>query len=116
MRFRSSLIFSLLSLSACSVYQSEGRKFLEKQAFEYAGVQAHLVSCQNVQSTDGLTLIHSEPRAEIFSSAINPLAMRVVPLGDRPYSCDYGFTSTDEMAAQFSPAIGLTLHNLQQAK
>ncbi len=116
MKFRSSFLVLLLSLSACSVYQSEGRKFLEKQAYEFAGVQANLLSCQKVQATDGLTRIHGEARANIYSSSSQPLVMRVVPLGDRPYSCDYGFTTADEMSSKFSPAIGLTLHNLNEAK
>lgn len=117
MKFRFSLtILSIAALAACSVYQSEGRKFLEKQAFEYAGVEAqpNLKGCAAYSSSQGLTEIHSDARAVVLQSA--PLEIRVVPQVDAtgkpvqsPYSCDYGFTTPEEQNSKLDPAIELSL-------
>jgi hypothetical protein len=114
MKFHFSLALLLLPLCACSLYQSEGRKFLEKQAFEYAGVsaQANLLSCQSSAANDRFRLIRTETRALVYAHPEKPLQIRVVPLVDRRYDCDYGFTTDEELDAKVSSAIELTLQHL----
>lgn len=115
MKFLFSFLILSGMLSACSIYQSDGRKFLEKQAFEYAGVQAqeNLLGCRQAPGVHGFNLFHSEARALIFRSEMKPLEIRVVPLGHRPYGCDYGFANEEELNADLTPAIELTLRQLQ---
>jgi hypothetical protein len=115
MRFLFSLTASTVILSACSIYQSDGRKFLEKRAYEYAGVEGFREQCQEPAETANLAVIGGDSRAQVFAleaSETAPNRMRVVVLGDRPYGCDYGFTNPDEMTSKIPPAIELTVDRL----
>lgn len=112
MKFLFSLSILICGLCACSAYQSEGRKFLEKQAYEYAGVQSHLVSCQNTNSIAGANLVFSEQRASVYSTDGQPLAIRVVPSTGPAFSCDYGFANGDELTHKLTGAIEYTLHQM----
>jgi len=114
-------LFSFLAISslisACSVYQSDGRKFLEKQAYEYAGVEAHLMGCQASAGATGTKLIQADGRAEIYSLDDQPLQIRVIPVEmekPRAFSCDYGFTTTDELNSKLTGAIEYTLHQMSK--
>lgn len=113
MRFLFSLAAIALTLSACSIYRSDGRKFLEKRAYEYSGVEAYREYCAGTAETTGLNVIGGDSRAQLYALAPTTESsnrMRVVPLGDRPYSCDYGFTTPEQMTSLMDPAIGLTVH------
>jgi hypothetical protein len=125
MKFLFSLIFSILFLSACSVYRSEGRKFLEKRAYEYSGVEAYREQCTTPAHTAGLTQIHSSNQAQVFAlepSAKSQSRIRVAtptagqsPDGTFPYGCDYGFTDQQELTSKMAPAIEQTVDLLNSS-
>lgn len=83
---------------------------MEKEAFEYSGASAYLLSCPgSVQlGTDNLEVAFSDTRANVFrlDKAEN---VRVVTAGETPYACDYGFTTAADLNAQMQSAIELTV-------
>lgn len=113
MRFLSksaTILLALLgSISACSLYQSEGRKFLEKEAFEYSGAQAYLSSCPGYDvAVADLTLVERTSTAQIFQLPTES-NVRIVTNSENPYACDYGFATPQERDAILNSAIELTL-------
>ncbi|NJL26295.1 MAG: hypothetical protein HC902_14865, partial [Calothrix sp. SM1_5_4] len=90
-----------LLLGACSIYQSEGRKFLEKQAYEFAGktAQANLLGCQShtVVGSDWAHMSDS-PLAQVYVSESESFELRVFPVeAEDGFACDYRFSSAQEM-------------------
>ncbi len=106
---RTAVFISSLFLGACSVYQSDGRKFLEKEAFEYSGAQAYLLKCPGAEAdVRDLELTHSDSRAQVFRFK-NSQNIRVLTHQQPAYACDYGFANALEVAALQEPAIELTI-------
>lgn len=112
MKFLSKLIFLLSFTSACSLYQSDGRKFLEKRAFEYSGAsaQANLLSCQEGAYRANEPELYRDNRVVVVQPVTAPLELQISTLGERPYSCNYGFTTTQELNDKVTAAIDLTLN------
>ncbi|MBX3022400.1 MAG: hypothetical protein KF799_12070 [Bdellovibrionales bacterium] len=103
---------TVVGLGACSLYQSPGRKFLEKQAFEYAGVkaQAYQMACEQGATLKGWAPFSQSTQAHVFTHETNEFQIRVVTAGDPlPFSCDYQFASAQEMYERVGDAIDLTL-------
>lgn len=107
----------LLTLTGCSLYQSPGRKFLENQAFEFSGAsaKAHLQACQQDATTTGWIEFSTNVRAHVFSKDSGAYELRVIPadatvLSMQPYSCDYKFSSAQEMFEKASAAEAYTLN------
>lgn len=110
MRHFSILIF--LTLAGCSLYQSESRKFLEKQAFEYAGVaaQANLVGCPGDLQDAEWNLSEETDEARVYLNDLQDFEMQVIPNhGDTTFKCVYRFSSAQEMVEKTQAAIDLTL-------
>lgn len=111
-KFLSSLIFSTLLLTACSIYRSDGRKFLEERAYEYSGASAYaaLRSCQPTAEEQGTTLISESTlsRAVRVEGGDTP-SLRIIPRSGRPFSCDYGFTNDADLGPLIPEAEALTL-------
>jgi hypothetical protein len=109
-----------VSLSACSIYQSDGRKFLEKQAYEFAGVDAqqNLLGCQSGSDSSAgqWTQLSHTQLARVFVHETDDFELRVVPItsDDSAFSCDYGFTSAQEMFEKTPAAVDLTILRLAQ--
>jgi hypothetical protein len=108
--------FSILILSSfaigCSLYQSESRKFLEKQAFEYAGVaaQENLVGCPGDIADAEWTLSEDTEDARLYLNDAQEFEMQVIPnRGDTTFKCVYRFASAQEMVEKTQAAIDLTL-------
>jgi hypothetical protein len=104
------------SLCACSVYESEGRKFLEQQGLQFAGVaaQANLLSCSHDAPTSAWVLLEKTEKAQAYARESETYDLRVVPATDSTYSCYYRFSSAQEMYEKTPDAIDLTIHRLSQ--
>jgi hypothetical protein len=111
MKFPSKVIFLLPFLCACSLYQSDGRKFLEQRAFEYSGAsaQANLLNCSEGTFSAGEPELYRDERVVAVNPKSTPLELYVSTLSDRPYVCNYGFTTEQELTGKLSSAIELTL-------
>lgn len=106
------LILTALGLAACSLYQSPGRKFLEKQAYEFAGVsaEAHLTGCQYVPFEREWVELNNTPLARIYTHETAEFQLRVFPLlAAHGFSCDFQFTSAQEMFEKMDAAVDLTI-------
>ncbi len=101
-------------LSGCSIYQSEARKFLEKQALSYSRVSAaNLMGCGHEPLTEEWLKTSEDERVEIFASDSRDFSLRVVPRGENgSYSCTYVFSSVQEMMERTDSAIDLTLDQM----
>lgn len=105
------LAYAVLTLGTgigCSAYQSEARKFLESQAYEYAGVNAssYLLDCQNSWSdTEGRDSDMELNETKIYW--MSPSSVRV-SLIEQPYSCDYDFQIPERAQAGLESAADLT--------
>ena len=99
--------------SACSLYQSDGRKFLEKQAFEFAEASANLQSCGKEKMGDEWLKISDSEQAQVYSSENSEFELRVVPLhsGD-PFHCTFHFASVQEMVERTDSAVEITLEQM----
>jgi hypothetical protein len=99
----------------CSLYQSEGRKYLEKRAFEYAQstALAHSQGCGYNQSgnPDGQWVVIQEtPQAVVKASETENYQVHVESkLEPAGFSCQYQFDSAQEMYETSKAAIDLTL-------
>lgn len=118
------LLISVSLLTGCSVYQSDGRKFLEKQAFEFAGVNAaaNVTNCGyasseviNQTSEAKLwTLSEKGENTETYVSESTEFAMKVLTTGESPsYGCDFQFSSAQEMIEKSKDAAELTRLNYE---
>ena len=95
MKFLGALI-SVLLLTGCSIYESQGRKFLESQALEYAGVSAqdNLQSCDHEQTAAPWVLLQRDENAEVLALDGAGYEMRVVPNEDPTFACQFRFVSS----------------------
>ncbi|MGE0528797.1 MAG: hypothetical protein AB7G93_14745 [Bdellovibrionales bacterium] len=107
------LIFSIWVTSACSLYQSEGRKFLEKEAFEFAGAaaQAHLTGCDSSPMGPHWILLQSTSLAQVYANEGDGFQLGVLPLSEDEslFNCRFQFESAQEMYEQTAAAIDLTI-------
>lgn len=99
-------IFVLISTTGCSVYQSDSRKFLEKQALEYAGVAAYLEACNSPTNGDWILTNVTDDGYSIFTDETKEFRVQVSSL--KNYSCSFKFSSAQEMIEQTDSAIELT--------
>ncbi len=99
----------MLSFAACSLYQSDSRKFLEKQAFEYDAASAYLVSCPIEPIASEWEVSAETESAKIFENQKIDFAIRILPSQQEgQFSCIYRFTSAQEMIEKMDAAIELT--------
>jgi len=106
-----------LGLGACSLYQSDSRKFLEKQAIEFAGsaAQANLVDCPEGQLEESWQLKEETPKAGLYTHDLSTFELRVVPMEQSPlqqFSCVYRFASDEELTEKTQAAVELTVFYL----
>jgi hypothetical protein len=117
-------MFSSLSIG-CSVYQSSDRKFLEKQAFQYAGVgamaQDDLIDCPNgsagIDETWEMTeqtelaqvwVPRSTPGFEATPADFSRLRV-LYQAEDRIMNCYFEFNDQDERTIDQNAAVELTI-------
>jgi hypothetical protein len=103
-----------LGLSGCSLYQSDGRKFLEKQALQFSrAAAANLQSCGAGALSEEWLKTSEDERVEVYASDARDFALRVVPrTSDGVYSCTYQFESVQEMIERTDSAGDLTLEQM----
>ena len=106
------LIISISLLTGCSLYESQGRKFLESQAIEFASsaAYANLLNCDTAPSTTAWILFEKNDRAELFTTDNESFELRVTPVLRKQFSCYFRFGSAQEMYEKSSAATELTLH------
>jgi hypothetical protein len=109
-------IASLVTITSCSVYRSDGRKFLESGLSTVGvSVQSNWIGCDRLpdvvpgmweafESTEQVNVLKGE--GELFD-------MRVIPWRDSDFHCDYRFTSAEEMYKKTEAAIAHTLEQFQ---
>lgn len=112
------LIFICALSCSCSLYRSDARKFLEKQAFEFAGValQANLLGCPSEIENADWTLATETQDASIYVNTRSAHEMQVI-VGptDAAYSCTFRFSSEQEMVEKTEDAVKLTIYNMGQS-
>lgn len=97
------------TMSACSIYESDGRKYLEQHAYQFAGVsaQANLLGCQlQSQSTDWVEQSQT-PNARILEN--DGFELRIEPKANPEYGCEFRFSSAQELVEKTNAAIEYTL-------
>ena len=108
------LVCSLAAVTGCSLYESDGRKFLESNAFGYAGVgaQANLQGCNRPENQTNWVLMSQDDRAELYSAESETYQMRVALKDNSNFNCDFSFKSAREMFDKTNEAEDLTVHQL----
>jgi hypothetical protein len=103
-------------LGACSVYESGGRKTLEKQAFEIAGVgaQENLTACGYTPAKAGhWMLIQTTDEAKLYAREADTYELRVTAKSTGPnIACLFHFSSAQELYQRSQSALELTLLHL----
>ncbi|MGE4132438.1 MAG: hypothetical protein AB7F86_12420 [Bdellovibrionales bacterium] len=110
MKYLFSLV-AFMTLSACSVYQSEGRKFLEKQAFEYTGASAYLQGCSSGKVASG-ALISSSATTLSYQASEPAFHLSVFSRAQTDFACDFQFSSQSELEELAPAAVELTFLHL----
>ena len=87
----------------CSLYRSDGREQLEKNALHLAA-QANLTGCSEELGQTDWPLSSSTEDAEVYTLDVDML----VKLKESSFGCTYTFTSTEEMNSKTESAIALT--------
>jgi hypothetical protein len=109
------LIAAAFTVCACSLYQSPGRKFLEKQVFTFSGTSAHFVGFQNSAPLEGWILLSRTPLAQVYGHETGDFETRVVPVeSDGQFSCDFTFTSAQEMFELMPSSVEMCVSELHQ--
>jgi len=107
------LFLALLISTGCSVYQSDGRKFLEKQVADFSGVSAqqNLFSCEDASTstTDQWIVWRQESNSELYRNPSDPQLLRVMVMP--AHTCDFRFLSDEELNQKIPSAIEITWHN-----
>ena len=116
MTLRGIFILALsIGFSGCSLYQSDGRKTLEKNAIGLATAQAYMTGCEWSLPAAEYLRVSSNDDAAVYASEREDFSMAVVP-ADAPYSCNYRFTSAQEMIELTDSAIEVTLQSYSMAQ
>jgi len=103
----------ILSTSACSLYQSDGRKFLEKQALQFSAAAANLQGCVQEKLSADWIKIYTDNDADVYSSDNQEFALRIVPRHTKAaFYCTFHFSSVQEMVERTDAAIDLTLEQM----
>lgn len=98
--------------AACSIYQSDGRKFLEKHALQFAAT-ANLQSCGGEPLGEEWVEVSSSPTADVFSNEKQDFTLRIVAHGGPEiFHCTYQFASVQEMIERTDSAVELTLERM----
>ncbi len=109
-------MFALLALScgACSIYQSDGRKFLEKQALQFArSASVNQQGCGSEVMGEEWMKTSKTDVAEVYSNDALDFTLRVVPLNaDGSFHCTFQFASVQEMMEKTESAVDLTLEQM----
>ena len=106
-------LVSSLALSACSAFQNASRKYLEKQAYDFAGLKLHekLIGCAAPSDASSWREAKPDPRAQVRTrEADDAYELRVEPTthaGD--LACDYAFTTDEERSSVTDAAIAYAL-------
>lgn len=111
------LLLLLPLLSACSLYRSEGRKTLEGDLSAIGvTISSYVQTCDftNAQLIDGQLLKKSD-LALTYALNSEEFQMRVVPLADDSFHCDYKFPNAKLMFEQTDAAVDYTLDRLDAA-
>lgn len=130
LKFRLTSIFTLIAcsilFSGCSVYQSDGRKYLEKQAFERAASASLLNAWQgcnrdqsdqsavtevhsqneNSQIEEGWTTLGEGPTYVATVSESDDFRLRIRTYSD--FHCDFQFESAQALIESTPSAVELT--------
>jgi hypothetical protein len=100
-------------ISGCSIYESDGRKFLEDNA-----IQLHdgTLSSSNVKgwgptdSTTAWVSLEKTPQAEALVNEGSGFELQVTPLAQSQSSCFFQFSSEQERNEKLAAAIDYSLH------
>jgi hypothetical protein len=106
---------AFVSLAACSIYESSGRKQLESNAFKLAGLNLTAEGCATkVVHTN--EVLHSEDlQTRIYEKASNPFEIRIAVKSPSEISCSFSFQDESELNRQLPVAIALTINESQKA-
>ena len=99
------------SLTACSLYQSKGRKFLEDSAYEFAKVSAYAVSCGQAEfSNDWQELKRTDQTVAYELLESDSVHLQITNLTSSR-SCAFTFNSEKQMQKYLDQATEYTLLN-----
>jgi hypothetical protein len=93
-----------LTLAACSLYESSGRKSLENSAYDIANGTASLVGCQQSVDPAG-SLLRDDDQASIFSHQDQ---VRVTLKNNSTFSCDFEVMSTEAIRPYLDELVAFT--------
>ncbi len=108
------LLTMSLVCGACSLYQSDGRKFLEKQALQYSrSASVNSQGCGSEMMGEDWLKTSETDNADVYSNDSIDFTLRVVPrMTQGSFHCTYQFASVQEMIERTESAIDLTLEQI----
>jgi len=101
-------------LSACSLYESSGRKFLEQegQSFAQNGATSAFAGCgkKTAARSSDWTLFEKSNDADVYQSENEGYQLLVEPVVNNDVQCLFKFQSAAEMYQDSASAIDISLH------
>ena len=104
-----------VTLSGCTVYESDGRKYLESNAYSCCAAGLHadtptaqkiLLRCDHSTQSESWQLSEKTQLAEVYR---NGLDLRVRPFNDTQFNCDFHFADESDLESKTASAIDLTI-------
>jgi len=111
---KTGMVLLFMSGSACSLYQSDGRKFLEKQALQFSrAASVNQQGCGMEAMGEDWMKVSETEMAEVYGNDALDFTLRVVPRSTAgSFHCTYQFSSVQEMMERTDSAIELTLEQM----
>lgn len=114
MKFRSSLfIAALMFLGACSLYQSDGRKYMEKEASSVAGISAadNFQYCTEMTDSQPWVPWLETTEVVLLKNASESFELLVAPKNSNSH-CQFLFSSEEELIKRWPSAEKISLQYL----
>lgn len=102
----------IITFTGCSVYESDGRKFLERRLDSIGvSVQGNFTHCDH-ETTESWTLLEKREDSWAYSSDDDGFALKVATTEDPTFNCYFKFNSAQEMYEKVQAACDKTVQEL----
>ena len=110
----------LLYLTGCSLYESDGRKFLETSSYTFAGVAAQSTCSQESPQDKGnrqWVELSNTDDARVLAHENDSYELRVIPshqTGAKEFGCTYPFATAQDLYRMTPDAVRLTIQKYSE--
>jgi hypothetical protein len=106
----------IITFTGCSVYESDGRKFLERNLDSIGvSVQSNLTRCDHEPTQESWTLLEERADSVVYSSDEEGFRLKITTTLDPAFNCYFKFSSAQEMYEKVQAACERTVQELSDS-